>query len=797
MTIESMVFNQKFYILPHVYHHFILGVDFLSKKKKIDYENNTVYFPNQNISTIYKPLPIRPGKAILMENVEIEPNSEMIVPVRVSHATSNYIALIEPVSTIIAKSHVMVAKCVSRVINNSSICRILNPSNNKVEIPAGKVMGNCTPIQDKNISILEDESSPSVSVADLQTNNAFDQNAIQMAKDLGIDLSNTNLSPEQKHRLLTLIGKNRKVFSANNSELGQTNLFSHRIETGSAKPHRQQPNRCSSTIRKEIKNKTKELLKDDLIQPSNSMWQSPVVLVKKKSGEYRFAIDYRHLNKVTEPISFPLPRLECIFDMLGESQPKYFSTLDLASGFWQIPMDPETGHKSAFTTYEGSFEWKVMPFGFINAPATYQMVMNQVLRGLNWKILLVYMDDIVIFSNTFEEHLSHLDIVFSRLRDANLTLQPAKCNFAAPTVAYLGHYLTPNGIEVDPSEVDAVRTFPTPKTVKDVRSFIGLCSFYRRFVKDFSQKATPLNKLLRKDTPFEWLVECENAFQSLKSSLIKAPHLRFPNLNSDFILTTDASVTALSYILSQKDENGVEIPIVFGGRATRGAEQRYTISELEFLAVVEGVKAYHPYLAHSHFTVKADHMALKWLENVQPSSTPRLARWALHLQQYRKTIIHKPGKKNKAADALSRRPYPATPESESDDVAVEQTVLTTNAPKTKCLWVQTTFSYAHLGINNRTLQGATPTIDALSPQDLKSAQKTCDDFKNIYEYVEEGELPNNARLAKRIVAEADQYIIDDEGILYHIYTPRTKGVTKAGRLITQLAVPRINREENL
>ena len=538
------------------------------------------------------------------------------------------------------------------------------------------------------------------------------------------------------------------------------------------------------------------MLKNNIIEPSNSMWQSPVVLVKKKSGDFRFAVDYQKLNKVTVPVSFPLLRLECVFDMLGEAKAKYFSTLDLASGFWQIPLDPETCHKASFTAYEGNYQWSIMPFGLINGPATYQMVMNQILGGLNWKILLVYMDDIVIFSNSFEDHLAHLELVFTRLREANLKLKPSKCKFAAQKVLYLGHYITPEGIHVNPAKTEAVRSFPTPKSEKDVRSFLGLCSFYRKFVKSFATIAVPLHKPLLKDASFDWTSNCENAFQLLETSLIEAPLLRYPDMNRDFIRTTDASTTALSYILSQKDENGKEHPIAYGGGSTRAAEKRYTITELECLALV-GVRAYHPYLAHQHFNVFTDHIALKWLDSVKPTN-PRLSRWALLLQQYQKTIHHRAGKKNKAADALSSRDYltPSHP-LESEDILNEYAVLTMTPVQNECdsSPVEIVITFANSSLHSNTDNVA--SINTISTVDLKTAQQSCDDFKHIYEYLLNNEVPSESQLAKRTVADADQYVIDDEGILYHIYTPRTKGLPRAARLIRQLAVLNELRDEAL
>lgn len=370
-----------------------------------------------------------------------------------------------------------------------------------------------------------------------------------------------------------------------------------------------------------------EMLEADIIEESTSMWQSPVVMVKKKNGQLRFAVDYRKLNAVTKQHTFPLPRLEDVFDTIGISKANIFSTLDLASGFWQIPMDPETAHKSAFVTPTGVYQWKRMPFGLVNAPASFQALMTQVLRGLNWKFCLVYVDDILVFSNSFEQHIHHLHQIFSRLENAGLTLKPSKCSFALQKVHYLGHVITKDGVQVDVTKTDAVKSFPIPKCTKDVRSFLGLCNYYRKFIKNYSTIISPLTSLLRKEIKFEWSDDCQYAFDQLKIALTSPPVLAYPDNSKTFTLTTDASGTALGFVLGQFDDKGKERVIAFGGRSLNKFERNYSISERECLAIIEGIKSYHVYLADKPFIVFTDHSALKWLQSVK-HDTGRLARWS-------------------------------------------------------------------------------------------------------------------------------------------------------------------------
>lgn len=253
------------------------------------------------------------------------------------------------------------------------------------------------------------------------------------------------------------------------TELGQTCVHQHRFSTGTARPTRQQFYRASPTMKNEIEKQTKEMLHDDIIEPSTSPWNSPVVLVKKSNGEMRLCVDYRHLNSVTEPECFPLPRLEDVFDTIGISKTKIFSVLDLRSGFWQIPLDPGTKHKTAFVTHHGIFQFKRLLFGLRNA--TFQMLTAQVLQGLKWKFVLVYVDDILLFCDTFENHLQHLQLVFDRLRSANLKLKPPKCKFALQKVNYLGHIISKDRIEVNPEKIAVVKSFPKPKKSKASAEF--------------------------------------------------------------------------------------------------------------------------------------------------------------------------------------------------------------------------------------------------------------------------------------------------------------------------------------
>ena len=311
--------------------------------------------------------------------------------------------------------------------------------------------------------------------------------------------------------------------------------------------------------------------------------------------------------------------------------------------------------KTAFATHNGLYEFLTMPFGLSNSGASFQRLMGHILRGLEYRFALIYIDDVIIFSKSVEEHLSHLEEVFRRLREANVKLNPKKCNFVKQKVEYLGHVVTPDGISPNPDKVRVVQEFPTPSNLKELRNFLGLANYYRRFVKGCSHIAAPLNALTRKGVSFKWSEQCAVAFDKLKRALVSAPVLAYPNFCEPFLLFVDASSTGIGFTLGQV-QNGKEVVIAYNGRGLNQAEKNYSTTEREALALVEGIKKFQPYLHRRRFTVVTDHSSLRWLMNVKDASG-RLARWALLLQQYDFEIVHRPGKVHGNADSLSRRPY--------------------------------------------------------------------------------------------------------------------------------------------
>ncbi|GFS71567.1 retrovirus-related Pol polyprotein from transposon 17.6 [Trichonephila clavipes] len=328
--------------------------------------------------------------------------------------------------------------------------------------------------------------------------------------------------------------------------------------------------------------------------------------------------------------------------------------MDLRSGYWQIEIDEADREKTAFITPEGLYEFKVMPFGLCNAPATFERMMDNLLRHFKWTMCLCYLDDIIVFSETFEDHLIRLRLVLKCLQEAGLKLNSKKCLFAAQEVKILGHLVSSNGVRPDPDKIKAVRNFPTPKNIHDIRSFLGLCSYFRRFIKGFCYLAEPLQSLLKSGVEFHWGPEEVEAFHSLKKALTSDPVLGMYDERASTEIHTDASGYGIGAVLVQI-QNNVEKVIAYASRTLTKAEKNYSTTERECPAIVWATNKFRPYIFGKHFTVVTDHHSLCWLMNLKDPSG-RLARWALRLQEHDFDVKYKTGKKHSDADALSRNP---------------------------------------------------------------------------------------------------------------------------------------------
>lgn len=483
-----------------------------------------------------------------------------------------------------------------------------------------------------------------------------------------------HMNDEERNEITKLCLQYKDIFYCDQLPLTFTNQVKHHIRTKNEDPIYTKPYRQPPAQAAEIERQVEKLMRDDVIQESHSPWSSPVHLVPKKadaSGEkkYRMVIDYRRLNEITIDDKYPLPNITDIFDKIGRST--YFSTIDLASGYHQIEVNEADRQKTAFSTQSGHYEFKRMPFGLKTAPATFQRAINNVLRGLQGLHCLVYLDDIIIFSSSLQEHIEKLKKVFDRLRLYNLKVQLDKSEFLRKEVLYLGHTITGEGLKPNNDKIKAVLDYPLPKTQTEIRSFIGLIGYYRRFIKDFAKITHPLTSCLKKGRKVTIDEKYKEAFQKCKELLTTAPLLQYPDQSKPYILTTDASQIAIGAVLSQ-GPIGQDKPVAYASRALSDSETRYSTIERELLAIIWAVKHFRPYIYGNKFTIYTDHRPLVWLYSLKEPDT-KLTRWRLKLQQYDFEIVYKNGKQNTNADALSRIRINAL-DSDDDNVSMKVNV---------------------------------------------------------------------------------------------------------------------------
>jgi hypothetical protein len=474
-------------------------------------------------------------------------------------------------------------------------------------------------------------------------------------------------SQENRIRVEKCVLENQDIFALSDLELGRTDTVTMEIDTVPDQPPINiRPYKTPLRNREIIETAIEEMLRAGIVTRSRSEWASPVVLVTKKDGTHRFCCDYRALNKITKDIAYPMPNIEEVLGTLSNSV--HFTTLDARSGFWSIGMSAEATEKSTFTCHMGTFGWNVMPYGLKGSPGTYMSLMDQVLEGMS-AYTIAYMDDILIHTKEdIEDHINHIEKVFDRLRDHNIKLKLSKCKFLRKETKYLGYIICKEGIKPDPEKIAAIANLATPTTVREVRAFVGLLGFNRRFFYgSYSDICSPLIKLTRKYARFEWTQNCQDAFDHLKKSLTMVPMLAFPDLKRPFILYTDASDKSIGACLVQpayRDEKPIlhnvpnERPIYFLSHKLSKRQSKWPIVQKEAYAIYYAVQKLKFYLHNSDFTIKTDHLPLKnFLDKSKDSANSRIQSWMLAIQGYRGKIEFIRGKENCCADMLSRIVY--------------------------------------------------------------------------------------------------------------------------------------------
>ena len=483
----------------------------------------------------------------------------------------------------------MICNAVVKMNRNREVpILIVNNTDKTFNLKRGCIVGKIDAIEESNIASIN------------EMNKSEDKDENENGK---INRAEISAPPEHREFVEKLLFANKDLFAAKDTDLGHTDTVIMKIDTGDHPPIRQKPYRIPLQKRELVEKAIDDMLEANIIRKSRSSWASPILLVKKKDDTTdRFFVDMRKINAITKTITNFLPNIDSILTLLNSS--RYYTTLDLKSGYWQILMDPKDREKTAFVCHKGLFEFNCMPFGLKNAPAIFSELMNIVLDGLD-KFAIAYLDDILIYSRSLEEHLKHIKIVFERLRKHGLKLKLKKCHFMQRETKYLGFIINENGVKPDPAKVEAIRSLKPPETVREVRSFIGMTSFYRRFIPNFSKIAEPIIKLTKKYAKFHWTNECQKAFDYLKESLSIVPLLAYPDVNKPYTLYTDASNTCIGACLTQNctsDKNqlyGVannEKPIFFLSHRLSRTQEKWPIIEKEAYAIHYALQKLDHYL---------------------------------------------------------------------------------------------------------------------------------------------------------------------------------------------------------
>ena len=483
----------------------------------------------------------------------------------------------------------------------------------------------------------------------------FDEGELRIGKDL---------NAVQEAQLTDLCYEYREIFAFDGIDsLGRCDFYEHDIDTGDHKPFYCQPYPTSDKHLAEIKDHIDELMKKGIIRRSKSPWASPCHIVAKKDEERgRLVLDFRKLNAITKRDSYPLPSIDLCLSLLRNA--KYFSTIDLLSGFHQLDMKQDAIEKTAFNTHFGHFEFLRMPFGLMNAPASFQRVMDITLDGLKFTSCLVFIDDILVFSEDFDSHIQRLQQVFERLKLSGLKIKPKKISLVLPGVSFLGYFVDSEGIKMQPSKIEAITRYERPKSVSDVREFVGMANFYRKLFDHFSEQLEPLTRLTKKNFPFVWTEEQEKCFTETKRRILSFPILIHYDPSLPIEVHCDASGIGIGASIGHIVD-GIFHAVQHASRLLSDCEKRYSTTDKEGLCIVWAVEKFKRYLMGLPFTVYTDHRALSWLQSKE-KLPPRLQRYALQLQGHDMTIKYRAGKRNQDADALSRHPVSNPEETEEN-----------------------------------------------------------------------------------------------------------------------------------
>ena len=639
----------KFYLANDISYPVILGTDLLSKIGSITYDFQKCTLHLNNGQGIQMGDQSAPRSVRTCNTIEIPPFTEMAIVAQVNKTTNSEEYIFEGNKNL--ARHILIGKSVNKIQQGKLVIPVMNPTNKPYVIQKDEIVGN--------VESLEND----LELLNVHTESNHHDNETALPGDK-LKLEDTDLTVEQFKVLQDLVNEFHDIAGEGITQLGRTSIVQHVVEIlPGVSPIRSKAYNIPVGLRAEIKQQIDQMQEKGLITPSSGRWTSPVVLVRKKDGGWRFCVDYRKLNAVTVKQSMAISSIQSAVEIMHGK--KYFSSIDLCSGFFQIQLHEDSREKSGFITPFGCYEFTVTPQGMAGSPATFTRLALAIMADLiSDGSSCVYLDDWLMTSKTFEDHIRLLRTVFTRLKFAGLKYRPSKSQLCKKEILYLGHIISGNGIAVAPHNVAKIKDFPTPTTRTEVKRLLGLFGYYRIFIKGFAKIAAPIIKLTSNDVNFVWTPECDQAAETLKEQITSAPILAFPDFEKTFTLTTDASATAIGAVLSQKQEDGRDHPVSFYSKTLDATQRKWDSCEQELFAIVEAVKHFRCYLMNVRFKIFTDNAACTYILK-KPELSPRLARWAIQLAEYDFEVQHKEGQANKVADALSRA-IVATTEDEPD-----------------------------------------------------------------------------------------------------------------------------------
>ena len=641
--------ENTFYVVKGISRNFILGRDWLSKQGiRIHFDTGHLIVNNEYIK-LEDDSKISSVVRLAQETV-LKPHSVTLCTGKLkrhfrANQNSHYEINCIDRGFITDDPNITVSPAIINLPINRCPLLITNDTGRTVKIKRGCIVAQVSPVKTNTVNSIK-TVTPQPEYTTKQITKS------EQINDKDINVDNKHLPMVSK-----IVNEYSDIFITSDTQLGCARGTKMTIDVGNTPPIRLKPYRCPLNNRQYIEKAIDDMLKAGIIRKSNSDYAFPVILADKRDGTKRFIVDFRKLNSLIKPISFPMPHADDMINVLGGS--KFFTHLDLKQAYWQYELEESSKSKTAFITHVGHYEYNRCPYGLTHAPQAFQRLMTEVLEGCR-DYANPYLDDILIHSKTLAEHEIHIKSVLSRLRQFNLKLKLTKCTFLQKETKFLGFVIDEKGIRVDDDKVKDIRNIPAPRTVKQVRGFIGATSFFRRFYNNYSKLAEPLIKLTRKNAKFIWTPECEHSFQKLKDELTKLPYLCYPDMSREFILYTDCSDSVLGGILCQKTQVGDvtseypnERPIYFISHKLSDTQKRYSTIEKECYAIHYCLSKLDHYLHNSKFVIRTDHEPLRHIFS-SPITNKRIQVWALGISGYNCQIEYWPGRKQFCADWLSR-----------------------------------------------------------------------------------------------------------------------------------------------